>query len=155
MHRWRKIAACAGWVGLLLGAAAGVAGPAPQQAEAEILQLLQVQQKAWNEGDLEGFMADYWNSEQLTFFSGGSIQNGWQATLDRYRRRYQSEGRSMGHLAFSEIRIEALSADSAFARGRWQLEMPDGGRPGGLFTLVLRKLPQGWRIIHDHTSSQQ
>lgn len=153
MKRWERVVAIVGWVGLALGAALGAGVPA--QAENEIRQLLQSQQDAWNKGDLEAFMAGYWNSEQLTFYSGGNIQNGWQATIDRYRRRYQSEGRTMGRLTFSEIRIEPLSADSAFARGRWQLEMPDGARPGGLFTLILRKLPQGWRIVHDHTSSQQ
>ncbi len=137
----------------LLGAAFGEAGPA--DAQAEILSLLQRQEEAWNEGDLESFMVGYWNSEQLTFYSGGQIQNGWQATIERYRRRYQDEGRSMGHLAFSGLRIELLSADSAFVRGRWQLEMPDASQLGGLFTLIVKKLPQGWRIVHDHTSSRQ
>jgi ketosteroid isomerase-like protein len=30
--------------------------------------------------------------------------------------------------------------------------MPDGSRPNGLFTLILRRLPAGWKIVHDHTS---
>jgi ketosteroid isomerase-like protein len=59
----------------------------------------------------------------------------------------------MGRLAFSGLEVVVLGPDAALARGRWQLLMSDGKRPGGLFTLILRKLPEGWRIIHDHTSS--
>ena len=59
----------------------------------------------------------------------------------------------MGRLAFSGVEVVLLGPDAALARGRWELTMPDGSHPGGLFTLVLRKFPEGWRITHDHTSS--
>jgi ketosteroid isomerase-like protein len=29
--------------------------------------------------------------------------------------------------------------------------MPDGKQPRGVFTLIFRKFPEGWRIIHDHS----
>jgi beta-aspartyl-peptidase (threonine type) len=72
---------------------------------------------------------------------------------DRYRKRYQAEGRAMGSLEFSGVEVIVLAPDAALARGRWRLTMPDGQKPGGLFTLLLRKLPEGWRIVHDHTSA--
>ena len=73
---------------------------------------------------------------------------------DRYRKRYKADGKEMGRVAFTEVEIEPLGPDSAFVRGRWGLTMPDGKKPGGLFTLVFRKLPgAGWKIVHDHTSS--
>ena len=59
----------------------------------------------------------------------------------------------MGTLSFSDLQIEPLGADSAFVRGKFQLQMPDGKQPHGVFTLIFRKLPEGWRIIHDHTCS--
>jgi beta-aspartyl-peptidase (threonine type) len=114
--------------------------------------VLRAQQDAWNHHDLEGFMAGYWNSPQLTFFSGATERDGWQATLDRYRAAYAAPGKEMGKLEFSALRIETLSADAAFVRGAWQLNMPDGKTPHGLFTLVFRKFPEGWEIVHDHTS---
>ena len=64
----------------------------------------------------------------------------------------QSDGKEMGHLDFKDIEINMLGPDSAYARGHWQLTMSDGKQPGGLFTLILRKFPEGWRIVHDHTS---
>jgi ketosteroid isomerase-like protein len=117
-----------------------------------IERVLRKQQEAWNRHDLEGFMAGYWNSPQLTFFSGAQERDGWQATLDRYLARYASPGHAMGSLEFSNLRVEVLGQQGAFARGSWKLTMPDGKTPHGLFTLVFRKFPDGWKIIHDHTS---
>ncbi|HEY6337054.1 MAG TPA: nuclear transport factor 2 family protein [Candidatus Sulfotelmatobacter sp.] len=132
------------------------AGDASFSAEkAAVENVLRTQQDAWNRHDLEGFMAGYWNSPELTFFSGATEHNGWQATLDRYRAAYASPGHEMGKLEFSGLRIEVLSADGAFARGSWHLTMPDGKTPHGLFTLVFRKFPEGWKIVHDHTSAAE
>jgi beta-aspartyl-peptidase (threonine type) len=118
----------------------------------EIERVLRTQQEAWNRHDIEGFMAGYWNSPQLTFFSGATERNGWQATMDRYRATYAGPGHEMGTLEFSGLRIEMLGADAAFVRGAWALSMPDGKTPHGLFTLVFRRFPEGWKIVHDHTS---
>jgi ketosteroid isomerase-like protein len=124
-------------------------------AKAEVESVLRTQQEAWNRHDLESFMAGYWNSPELTFFSGAKENHGWQATIDRYRKTYASPGHEMGKLEFSSLRIEMLGADAAFVRGSWQLTMSDGKTPHGLFTLVCRKFPDGWKIVHDHTSAAE
>lgn len=124
-------------------------------SSSEIEQALRTQQVAWNRRDIEGFMAGYWNSPQLTFFSGAKENQGWQASLDRYRATYTGPGHEMGKLDFSELRIEMLGTDAAFVRGTWRLTMADGKTPHGLFTLVFRKFPDGWRIVHDHTSAAE
>lgn len=131
--------------------------PAAAQStpQAGIEQVLKTQQDAWNRHDLEAFMAGYWKSPELTFFSGASKASGWQAALDRYRKTYQGEGKEMGKLDFSELRIEPLGNDSAFVRGAWHLTMSDGKTPHGLFTLVFHRFPDGWKIIHDHTSAAE
>ena len=130
-----------------------VVEPAPAESpEQAIRGVLDAQVAAWNRGDLAGFMEGYWKSPDLTFSSGGDQTRGWQATLDRYRKRYQGEGREMGKLSFSGVVIEPLGPDGAFVRGRWQL-VRSKDKPGGIFTLVFRRLPEGWRIVHDHTSN--
>ena len=126
----------------------------PAKDKAAIQKLLDDQAVAWNKGDLKGFMAGYWKSEKLTFFSGDKIEHGWQATYDRYQKRYQAEGREMGTLTFNDLDIEMIGADTAWVRGRWKL-VTSKEKPGGLFTLVFKKLPEGWRIVHDHTSAAQ
>jgi ketosteroid isomerase-like protein len=119
-----------------------------------IERVLHTQQVAWNRHDLEGFMAGYWRSPELTFFSGAKEQNGWQATMDRYLATYAGPGHEMGTLEFSGLRIEVLGQQAAFVRGAWKLTMSDGKKPHGLFTLVFRKFPEGWKIVHDHTSAE-
>jgi beta-aspartyl-peptidase (threonine type) len=121
---------------------------------AEVKRTLDAQVAAWNQRDLPGYMAGYWKSDSLTFYSGGTITRGWQATLERYQQRYQGEGKEMGTLEFRELSIELVGPKAAIARGRWHLAMTGGKELAGLFTVVLEKLPEGWRIVHDHTSMQ-
>lgn len=122
-------------------------------ATSAIENVLRQQVEAWNRHDLEGFMAGYWNSPDLVFFSGAQKTSGWQATLERYRARYQSEGREMGKLEFSDLSVHPLGTDAAYVLGEFHLTMSDGKTPHGLFTLIFRKFPEGWKIVHDHTSA--
>ena len=128
-------------------------GPSAGQ-EAAIRKVLQSQVAAWNRNDLEGFMAGYWNSPALTFFSGATETQGWQATVKRYRKKYQAPDSEMGQLEMADIQVELLGPQGGFVRGRWQLTLSNGKQPHGLFTLIFREFPEGWRIIHDHTSSE-
>jgi ketosteroid isomerase-like protein len=137
---------------LLLLALLPAEPPKGAAAEQAVRKVLDEQAKAWNKGDLDGFMAGYWKSPELTFSSGGDRTKGWQATLERYRKRYQGEGKEMGKLSFSDVEVVVLGADSAFVRGRFQL-VRSKDKPSGIFTLILRRFPEGWRIVHDHTSS--
>ena len=133
----------------------GLVSAAPGDAEkpsTAIKTLLDTQAACWNKKDLDGFLVAYWHDPAVVFLSGGTRSDGFEALKTRYHNRYQAEGREMGHLDFDGIEIQSLGPDSAFARGRWKLTMADGKVSGGLFTLILRKLPEGWRIVHDHTS---
>lgn len=122
------------------------------KAIAQIKMEMAKQVDAWNNGDLDGYMAGYWNSDQLTFYSGDNATTGWQPTMDRYAKRYKGEGKAMGKLTFSDVDVSILTADAAYVRGRWKLDLPDKTAPDGLFTLIVRKIDQNWRIVHDHTS---
>ena len=124
-----------------------------QNADSEIRAVLDAQVAAWNQGKLEEFMDGYWRSPELTFFSGGRKLSGWDATLERYRQTYQSEGKEMGRLVFTDLDIQTLGENSAVVRGRYQLKMSGGKELGGLYTLIFRRFNNGWKIVHDHTSS--
>ena len=119
-------------------------------AQSVIEKILQAQGIAWNRGDIEGFMRAYEPTENLLFTSGGTVRRGYQETLEKYRAKYGEPG-AMGKLAFEVIDFRQLGAQSAVMFGSWKLtETPKSGE--GVFTLVWFKTPQGWRIIHDHTS---
>jgi len=139
---------------LLVTGFAPVSGDS-QDVSRAVHAVLDRQASDWNKGDLDGFLNGYWKSPKVVFQSGGERFDGWEAMRDRYRRRYQGTGRAMGRLEFSELEIETLGPEAALARGRWRLFMPDGGKPAGLFTVIFRKLPEGWKIVHDHTSADE
>jgi ketosteroid isomerase-like protein len=126
-----------------------------QRAELEqgIKHVLVSQVEAWNKGDIEGFMQGYWNSPEMTFISGAEITKGWQPTLERYRRDYQQGGHEMGHLDFQDLTIDLLSRRAAMVTGKWGLTMSSGQHPHGVFTLLFKRMPGGWKIVQDHTSS--
>lgn len=117
-----------------------------------IQQVLDLQVAAWNNQDLGSFMKGYWKSEKLSFFSGGKRTMGWQATLERYQKRYQGEGKEMGKLRFTEMEIDLQGPDAALVRGRFNL-VTSRDKPTGLFTLLFKKFPEGWLIVHDHSSA--
>ncbi len=119
----------------------------------EIQNVLRTQQEAWNRGDIDAFMDGYWRSEQTVFVSGDDVTRGWQKVLDRYKAKYSDRAR-MGTLTFSEIEITPLSNDSAVALGSWKLKRATD-EPHGRFTLIFRHFPDGWRIVHDHTSAAE
>jgi beta-aspartyl-peptidase (threonine type) len=126
----------------------------PHADREEIREVLLQQQTAWNEGNLDEFMGGYWHSPDLAFASGADETRGWEATLERYRKRYQEGGREMGRLTFSELEIEPRDAQNALVYGRWQV-ITTKETLGGRFTLTFRKLPEGWRIVRDETSLDQ
>jgi beta-aspartyl-peptidase (threonine type) len=148
----RYLVLLAGVIAML--AVVGIGQDSEEAGPVAIRKVIEEQQAAWNRQDLEGFMTGYWNSPELTFFSGAHESKGWQAALDRYKKSYQGAGHEMGKLEFANLRIEMLGPDAAFVRGEFHLTMSDGKTPHGLFTLVFRKFPQGWKIVHDHSAGE-
>jgi uncharacterized protein (TIGR02246 family) len=127
---------------------------APEQSPkpvAEIQSVLREQQEAWNRGDIDGFMNGYARSPSTVFVSGDEVRRGWETVRERYRQKY-SDHAKMGTLTFSDIEITPLSADAAVVLGRWRLKRATDD-PHGRFTLIFKRLPEGWRIVHDHTSA--
>jgi uncharacterized protein (TIGR02246 family) len=148
----RIVAAAAAVFGLVLAVRAVTADPPASPEEAAIRAVLDAQVESWNKADLDGFMAGYWKNDAMTFISGGDISRGWSAARERYIKRYQAEGKDkMGQLKFEELHVELVGPSAAIVHGKYELvrgERKDWGR----FTLALKKFPEGWRIIHDHTS---
>ena len=127
----------------------------PRALSEELGEILEAQEKAWNAGDIDGFMQAYWKSPKLSFSSGGETRRGWKVTRDRYKSRYPDE-KTMGKLRFSKLQVQALGDEAALMLGQWELKrMAPLDDLGGNFSLVWRFVNNRWVIIHDHTSSLQ
>lgn len=129
-------------------AAAGLTEARPT---GEINKVLTAQAQAWNRGDIDGYMQGYARAASTQFVSGDTLTRGWETVRDRYKAKYGNREK-MGTLVFADVKVTELAPDSAMAVGRWRLKR-NNDQPHGRFTLLFRRLPEGWRIVHDHTSS--
>jgi ketosteroid isomerase-like protein len=127
---------------------AGTDGPASERA---IRAVLDAQVDAWNRGSVRGFMEGYARTDSLRFASGGTVRRGWQAALDGYERGYP-DADAMGTLRFDSLDVRVIAPEWAVVFGRWRLQRAEDA-PNGLFTLLFHQRAEGWRIVHDHTSS--
>jgi uncharacterized protein (TIGR02246 family) len=150
------------WVSTGLATAVGVlffahnrllATPADERkADREAISaVLNAQQAAWNRGDVGAFLVGYWRSPELTFSGSNGVARGWEGILARYKKNYPDKA-AMGQLDFSELEFRFLGPDAALVLGRWHLKR-EKDELGGVFSLVWQRFPDGWKIVHDHTSA--
>ena len=122
------------------------------EEEKRITEVLTSQQECWNNGDIDGFMKGYWNSEELIFTSlNHQPTYGWQATLERYKNSYPTK-ESMGDFRFEIYDIELTSKKTAILNGKWEL-IRINDHPQGNFWLDLEKIENNWLIVKDSTTS--
>ena len=117
-----------------------------------IKQVLNTQKECWNNGDIDGFMQGYWNSEELIFTSlSHKPAFGWENTLERYKNSYPTK-ESMGELKFEFLDLKLISKTTATLKGKWELiRVKDN--PNGLFWLDIGKFDNNWLITKDSTIS--
>ncbi|PCJ23288.1 MAG: DUF4440 domain-containing protein [Flavobacteriales bacterium] len=118
-------------------------------AEREILAVMDMQEKAWSDGDIDNFMMGYWKSDSLMFIGKNGIKYGWKTTLDNYKKSYPSKA-AMGKLKFEVLKLE-INGNTAYLLGKWSL-IRESDNLGGYFTLYWKKINESWVITIDHTS---
>jgi ketosteroid isomerase-like protein len=121
----------------------------PSSQEKEILAVMDMQEKEWNQGNIEAFMQGYWKSDSLMFVGKNGIKYGWGTTLKNYKESYPDKA-AMGKLEFTIIKLE-VTGDTAFMLGKWNL-IREKGNPNGYFDLYWKKIDGNWVITIDHTS---
>jgi uncharacterized protein (TIGR02246 family) len=136
---------------LIYGSAPATTGEERNADREAINTVLRTQQSAWNRGDVDAFLTGYWRSPELTFSGSSGVARGWDGVLARYKKNYPDRA-AMGQLDFSNLEFRFLGPDAALVLGHWHLKR-EKDDVGGVFTLVWQRFPDGWKIIHDHTSA--
>ena len=117
-----------------------------------IKKMLSNQQECWNNGDIDGFMQGYWQSEKLIFTSlRHKPAYGWNNTLERYKNSYPTKS-SMGELKFQILDLKLISKTTAILKGKWEL-IREKDNPNGIFWLDIDKFDKDWLITKDSTLS--
>lgn len=112
--------------------------------------VLKTQQDAWNKFDLEGFMQGYWKSDSLKFYGSNGITQGWQKTLNNYKKGYPSK-EHIGELQFTLKSISLIEDQSYYVMGQYHLKRSVGDAQGE-FLIILKKINGEWKIIADMSS---
>jgi uncharacterized protein (TIGR02246 family) len=153
-HNWIlffvTLTICAALFGLGDWSAKAAARSDRNTDQAAIAGVLMAQVEAWNRGDVDAFLEGYWKSPELSFSGTNGITRGWDGVRERYKKNYADRA-AMGELDFSVLEFRFLGNDAALVLGHWHLKR-EKGDIGGVFSLVWQKFPEGWKIIHDHTS---
>jgi ketosteroid isomerase-like protein len=116
----------------------------------EVGAVMKIQEKAWNNFDIDGFMLYYWNNDSLMFVGSKGITYGWKQTLANYKKNYASK-ELMGELTFTNASYETLSKTAVHVVGKWQIKRKDT-QIGGYYSLLWKKIDGKWVIVRDHTS---
>lgn len=115
--------------------------------KAAILEIMNKQEKAWSNHDLEGFMEGYWKSDSLKFYGSSGLTYGWQKTLDNYKKGYPTPAHS-GKLRFKVNDISKIDEASYFVMGEYHLTR-EVGNANGVFMIIFKKINGEWKIIAD------
>ena len=113
----------------------------------QIKKILHDQQTSWTNGDIEGFMAGYWESDSLKFYSGAKLSKGWQTTLENYNLRYPSKAHT-GKLLFKIADISKINNDAYWVMGEYHLTR-EVGDAQGTFLIIFKRINGDWKIVAD------
>jgi beta-aspartyl-peptidase (threonine type) len=126
--------------------------PSSATPTAEITRQLDRSASDWNRGDLDAFISDYAPESTTTFVDGRRARHGFDFIRQNYAPRF-APGARRDSLHFEEVEIRSLAPDLALVTARYVLMRDRTVTASGPFTLVMQQRPEGWRILHDHSSS--
>ena len=112
-----------------------------------ILKVMKLQEEAWSNHDIEGFMQGYWQSDSLKFFGSSGLTKGWQQTLDNYKKGYPTNEYS-GKLTFTIHDVSKIEDGSYWVMGEYYLVRPVGNA-NGVFLIIFKKINGEWKIVAD------
>ncbi|MDG2194893.1 MAG: nuclear transport factor 2 family protein [Polaribacter sp.] len=118
-----------------------------QEDKKAILEIMDLQQKAWSKHNLEGFMKGYWKSDSLKFYGSNGVTLGWNKTLANYKKGYPTPDHS-GNLQFKINDISKINDGAYFVMGEYHLTR-NVGDANGIFMIIFKKINGEWKIIAD------
>ena len=144
--------------GLLIALLATVGIPGSEQTPAaqrqEIQNFVRAYAEAANRGDVTAYIEMYSKRPDLIVVEDAEITRGWDRLRDNANATLGLEGRFKISVGTMDVII--LGATRAIVVFPFVTTITTEQGPvqqHGAMTLVLEKSPQGWKIIHDHTST--
>jgi uncharacterized protein (TIGR02246 family) len=108
---------------------------------------------AWNRGDIDGYLADYWHSDKVRWVSEGMVSYGFEAIASAFKSRFNTP-ENMGKLEVANLEIQLLSESDALVFGGWT-QTTRTARRNGVFTVHMKKIDGEWLVVSDHSSTSR
>jgi uncharacterized protein (TIGR02246 family) len=105
---------------------------------------------AWNRHDLDGYLDAFWRSDALIVVVEGEAVHGWNLLSKALHGGYPNPS-EMGSLTLDRVQVQMLAPDLAEVLD-WDTVTFPKKKEFGTSTIVMKKLPEGWRVVLMHTS---
>ena len=141
------------------GAAAGTdaAVPlSPQQVRTEIQQSVKAYADGLNRADVSGVLELYARVPEVTSVGDGEISRGWES-IRTDTDSMLTGGSGRFSFALGSIDVTPLGARHALAVAPYTLTVPTPRGPvqiRGAISFIWQRADSGWKIIHEHSSTQ-
>ena len=135
--------------GMVWLASPGLGDAGQEESMRSVRSVLDRQVADWNKGDLDSFLAGYWNSPKVVFQSGGRRFDGWEAMRERIVGAYRAEGRD-GPAGVLGIDVVPLGPEAVLAQ---RSMATDHARRHHARRPLHRHLPQTSRGLEDRARS--
>jgi hypothetical protein len=126
------------------------AASAQSADEKEIVSILNQSTVAWNNGNIDEFMKDYWHNDSVKYVGKSGVTYGYNNILGNYKK-YFPDTATMGKLSFDILHVNQLSPEYVFVVGKYIVTRTKGNA-SGYYTLLFRKINGKWVIVCDHSS---
>ena len=115
----------------------------------EIIQLMRVEEQAWNSGDIEAYVNLYAPEDSVRMIYSTGAVYGKENILAFYKKYWPKE--KMGKLTLSHDSIERISDTYYFVSGYFNVSYPAGKEIKGRFSGLVKKINGKWYLYTDHS----
>jgi hypothetical protein len=112
--------------------------------------MLATSAKAWNRGDLDAFMADYYPGERTSYVTSRGLIHDPTRIRERYAPRF-APGGVHDSLSFENVEVDPLAPDVVHVIAWYVLSRADSTVARGPTSLVMLRQDGRLRIVHDHS----
>lgn len=105
---------------------------------------------AWNRGDLDAFMADYYPGERTTYVTSRGVVHDPSRIRQQYAPRF-APGGVHDSLSFEKVEVDPLAPGVAHVIAWYVLSRGDSTVARGPTSLVMLRHDGQLRIVHDHS----
>jgi hypothetical protein len=127
-----------------------ISSQAQSKDEKAIIATLRLEEKVWNDGNIEGYVNLYAPHDSTRMILSRGAAYGKDSILAFYKRYWPKE--KMGKLVLDGEKLERLSSKYYYVTGYFHVTFADGKTVNGRYSSLMRKIKGKWYLYTDHSA---